>query len=202
MTSNGPNRWQRLAATLVILFHLTVIGVHNIWASLEGWSRSREASDVSATATAMLQTMQQAALSPLIHGYARFTGLNTGYTFFAPQVGSFYHYEVACFGPDGTSRDVVYRPALSGTQGYLRYQNFLEVFHVLHSEDPAEDSERRYARAVAKSMAKHLLPDPACSQYRIKVGVYAPRSLRGPSTAPLLAVFTLYADTLITMPSL
>lgn len=202
MASSGPNRRQRLAATVVILFHLAVIGIHNIWASLEGWIRSREASNVPATATAMLQTMQQAALSPFIHGYARLTGLNTGYTFFAPQVGSFYHYEVACLGPECTSSDVVYRPALSGTQGYLRYQNFLEVFHVLHSEDPAEDSERRYARAVAKSMAKHLLPDTTCTRYRIKVGVFAPRSLRGPSTAPRLAVFTLFTDTLITLPAL
>jgi len=189
MANNRLTGRVRLAAAVAIFFHLTVIGIHNTWASLEGWCRIREATDVPAMVTAVREALQQAALSPLIHGYARLTGLNTGYTFFAPQVGSFYHYEVACLAPDGSDVRVVSRPPLSGAQGYLRYQNFLELFHVFHADDPAENADRRYARAVAKSVARHLLPAP-CSHYRIQVGVYTPQQ----------TVYTLYADTLTAKP--
>lgn len=178
-----------MIATVIILFHLAVIGIHNGWASLEGWCRIRKATDVPTMVTSVREALQQAALSPLIHGYARITGLNTGYTFFAPQVGSFYSYEVACLAQDGSDDTVVSRPSLSGAQGYLRYQNFLELFHAFHSNDPAEDADRRYARAVAKSMAKHLLSAP-CSHYRIQVGVYTPQQ----------TVYTLYADTVTAKP--
>lgn len=199
MVNSDLSRRTRLAVTVVIVFHLLVICIHNTWASLEGWCRIRDSGDVPAVAAAVRQTLQQTALTPIIHGYARLTGLNTGYTFFAPQVGSFYHYEAACLAGDDINHRVVYRPALSGSQGYLRYQNFLELFHALQSESPAEDTERRYARAVAKSMARHLLPD-LCPQYRIKVGVYAPRSLPSSSTIPELTIYTLYTDTLTAKP--
>ncbi|SEL09473.1 hypothetical protein [Parapedobacter koreensis] len=192
--------WYQRIYILCIAFHLSVMGVYNAWASLEGWYRGVATNGDSRWAAPLLQATRQVALYPTIHKYARLTGLNTGYTFFAPQVGSFYRYEVACADSDGGERSMVYHPPISGVEGYLRYQNFLELFQELLPNTPDDHPDKRFARAVARNMASTLLPDTCCHTRTLRVSAYAIRSLGASSNEPLLSLYTLLTDTIRKAP--
>lgn len=146
---------------------------------------------------------QRLALTPVFSLYARMAGLNTGYTFFSPQVGSFYYYEVAVLSDTGDETLLTRHPPLGGSEGYLRYQNFLGVFQALLSadDDPLELQEKRYARALAKSMGTRLLQDTTGYRWRLDVSAYATRPLSTSSGRPLVSLVTLYADTLTYTPA-
>lgn len=177
--------------------HLSISGVYNMWASLEGWCRTRSGCPEHTVFHAVRENTRRLALSPVVKHYAQVAGLNTGYTFFAPQVGSFYHYEAAALH-GASDTHVIHHPRLKGSEGHLRYQNFLGVFQALlsSSDDPLEQQEKRYARAIAKSMGPRLLDGASTQQWRLDVSAYATRPLRAKQGSPLVTLVTLYADTL------
>ena len=191
-------RKQRMAVKSIIAIHLAVLCLYNTWASLEGWNRL----DVSEHATSVGERIRMAvaeasSVTPILW-YAKLTGLNTGYAFFAPQVGSFYYYEATCIDDAEMATYTAHHPPLSGTAGFLRYQNFLELFQVLLDETPHDALDKRYARAVAKNMAIHLMAGKSCQRVGIRIGVYHTRPLAAPTMVSSTSLLTLYTDTITT----
>lgn len=196
--ANKLTRRQRMVVKSIIALHLTVLCLYNTWASLEGWNRLDISDHATSVGDRLRMAVAKASSTAPILWYAKLAGLNTGYAFFAPQVGSFYYYEATCIDETEMPVHTVHHPPLSGAAGFLRYQNFLELFQALLDETPHDALDKRYIRAIAKNMAAHLTAGQSCQQLGFRIGVYHTRPLAAPTIVPPTSLLTLYTDTFTT----
>lgn len=92
-----------------------------------------------------------------VYYYARFSGAETGFAFFAPQVGSQYisHFDV--YDANNKLLGSYREPQLRQQESMHRYAAFLDLFQELIAKEKGDDHlDRRYARAVLRSMGQRL----------------------------------------------
>lgn len=92
-----------------------------------------------------------------VYYYARFSGAETGFAFFAPQVGSQYISHFHVYDAEGNLLESHSLPQLYQQESMHRYAAFLDLFQELIAKEKEDDHlDRRYARAVLRSMGQRL----------------------------------------------
>jgi hypothetical protein len=92
-----------------------------------------------------------------VQSYARFSGAETGFAFFAPQVGSQYISHFHVYDAEGNLLESHSLPQLHQQESMHRYAAFLDLFQELIAKEKEDDHlDWRYARAVLRSMGQRL----------------------------------------------
>lgn len=178
---------------LVLAFHFAVIILYNIVSSVAGYEAvygPNKRSDARMYVQAFAR--QAIQLAPL-RSYGRFSGTNTGYGFFAPQVGSQYISLFTLYAADGSLLGEYSNPGLRQEESLHRYSGFLDLFQdILPSRLKTDSLAQRYARAVLYSLGRHLGRQKGASRVRCQVLVYRYRRLwdrKNKKTAQLLPLY-------------
>lgn len=109
-----------------------------------------------------------------VQSYARFSGAETGFAFFAPQVGSQYISHFHVYDVEGNLLESHSLPQLHQQESMHRYAAFLDLFQELIAKEKEDDHlDRRYARAVLRSIGQRLGGKiEGASQVKCSISVY------------------------------
>lgn len=109
-----------------------------------------------------------------VYYYARFSGAETGFAFFAPQVGSQYISHFHVYDAEGNLLESHSLPQLYQQESMHRYAAFLDLFQELIAKEKGDDHlDQRYARAVLRSMGQRLgRTIEGASQVKCGISVY------------------------------
>lgn len=146
---------KRRIALGLALFHFTIIILHNIVSMADGRDAVSGNTDKTGFRNSVLSSMRQIIHHKSIHHYSRLSGTETGFGFFAPQVGSqylslfhIYDYKDALIASHTL-------PLLKQQESLHRYATFLDLFQqALDKEN--DHIDQRYARAILYSMGERL----------------------------------------------
>lgn len=154
-----------------------VIILHNIVSTADGYQhiyRDDGQAELKGSVLATIQNITQ--LSPITE-YARFSGAETGFGFFAPQVGSQYISNFKTFDAAGKLLGETIAPRIKQQEGLLRYSSYLDLFqNMLHAEDKLKQNKSdslsiRVAHAVVYSMADRIL-NRSDSATKVEANIY------------------------------
>jgi hypothetical protein len=109
-----------------------------------------------------------------VQSYAHFSGAETGFAFFAPQVGSQYISHFHVYDAEDNLLESHSLPQLHQQESMHRYAAFLDLFQELIAKEKEDDHlDRRYARAVLHSMGQRLGSKiEGANQVKCSISVY------------------------------
>lgn len=183
--------------SILIALHLVVIFLYNTHSTLTGY----QAVYPSVQKHAWYDGLLSRVLDPLLQWaplawHARLSGIETGYGFFAPQVGSQYVTRFSMLDALGDTIQMVEMPPLQRSESQLRYAGFLDAMQAFIGDTATADpDELRYARALIHAMAERLARHYGGASVSCEVLVYRHPPLRGSrQRRPIL--MPVYAKTL------
>lgn len=137
------------------LFHFTVIILHNIVSMADGLEAVYGNRDKTESKSSVLPKLRELIHYKAIHYYSRVSGTETGFGFFAPQVGSQYLSFFRVYDANNKLIAEYDSPLLTQPESWHRYATFLDLFQSALGKDP-DHLDQRYARAVLYSMGERL----------------------------------------------
>jgi len=182
--------WKRLG-WMVIAFHIGTALLYNI----EGFHVSLSVVGADTVSQSRLfDLLGRVSHSTPITAYARFTGLATGYGFYAPHVASPYVIEVVTYAEATGRCDTLIQPPWAFGSGAVRYRAFTSSLRYLLPEKrrlyDTDTLAIRYTRVLVRQAAHRFVG--SCQTQPVWWRAYA---LTLPTLqAPHSTFFTLLAD--------
>lgn len=141
----------------LVIGHFMVIIIYNTLSLVDAitvvYGGGQPAEDDSSALAALRKSIH---FHP-VHNYARVSGAETGFAFFAPQVGSQYISHFNVYDAEDKLLASYRGPQLSQRESMHRYAAFLDLFQEMIVKGKSDDHfDRRYARAILKSMAQRI----------------------------------------------
>ncbi len=188
---------RKILFLLAIIFHFSVIVLHNVASSAVGYQAVYGSDKQASAMVGALALCQRFIASPLIQYYAYFSGTETGYGFFAPQVGSQYISRFTLYDGQGDILGEYENPGLRQREGLLRYSGFLDLFQdIADAVTPNDSLNMRVARATACSLGERLGEKHGASRVRCQVLVYRYSRLSGFGENKSALLSSLYEKTI------
>lgn len=149
-----------------------------------------------------LGVLKPVLTNPLVRVYPHYSGGNTAFSFFSPQVASQFLLQMELIGPTGATIGKLSNPGLQTTEGILRYDLFLnQLQHLLPAEadeqdKPALKQQQRLVRAIISNMAERQGIKANAAKVHCTVYVYHHPALGSHGRSPA-AVEPIYEKTII-----
>lgn len=176
---------KRLLIVLAI-FHFVIIIAHNIAGIGNGLRVLHGKDQLTEEDSSVLLRLHKSIQYVPIHYYSRFSGAETGFAFFAPQVGSQYITQFLIYDAGGKLLLNLNKPELKQRESMLRYGAFLDLFQALISQVNADDHfDKRYARAILYSLSQRIGKQiPGAHRVDYSLSVYHYPSLTKTASLP------------------
>ncbi len=186
--------WWKRFGWVVGIFHIGMVVLYNV----VGFRQSVMVVTAAETTTSsrFFDRLRHVGRVPPIAAYARFTGIATGYGFYAPQVASPYVIEVVARSGATGKCDTLMRPGWARGAGAVRYRAFTSSLrHLLPAELRLYETDTldiRYTRVLARQAAVGMADAHAAHAIRWRTYVVG--------LPPLHATRSAYATLLIDEP--
>ncbi|MEH6305253.1 hypothetical protein RYH73_06340 [Olivibacter sp. CPCC 100613] len=160
---------------LGVSLHFGIILWNNFQHSYYAYYRTRQ--EAPDALTEIVQIGQHVFHHSIFRLYAKISGNDMPYGFFAPNIGSQYITEFRLYDTRDSMRLTLSNPKLKNRESLNRYSSFTRLFESLlkeaHRPDKHTSLEQAYGRAVAGSMALYLgKSDPAISKVEVSIYLY------------------------------
>lgn len=172
---------KRRIITGLALLHFGVIVLYNLLSTSHGYQQLYGHHSQNERLSALINLMQRVShLSP-INFYAQLSGAETGYGFFAPQVGSQY---ISIFKLYDQADQLVLRtnaPGLNQSESHIRYSGYLDLYQAMlfskitNNNASSDSLNIRYAKAILYSMSQQVLQQNPTAA-RVHASVYLVRT--------------------------
>lgn len=146
---------KRRIAIGLALFHFMVIIFHNIVSMADGQDAVYGKQHKTGFRSSVLSSMRQIIHRKGIHYYSRLSGTETGFGFFAPQVGSQYLSLFHIYDSKDALIATYPLPLLKQQESIHRYATFLDLFQQALGKEN-DHIDQRYAHAILYSMGERL----------------------------------------------
>uniref|UniRef100_F4C990 Uncharacterized protein n=1 Tax=Sphingobacterium sp. (strain 21) TaxID=743722 RepID=F4C990_SPHS2 len=160
---------------LGVSLHFGIILWNNFQHSYYAYYRTRQ--EEPRALTDIVHIGQHVFQYSILRVYAKLSGNDMPYGFFAPNIGSQYVTEFRLYNNRDSLRFTLGNPKLKNRESLNRYSSFTRLFESLLKEADRSDKptnlEQAYSRAVAYSMARYLgKSDPNISQVKVSIYLY------------------------------
>lgn len=167
---------QRIFIVLA-LFHFGVIILYNILSTSYGYQEIYGKASPNQERHSLISKMKALSHLSSITQYAQFSGAETGYGFFAPQVGSQYISTFEFYDEKGKLLSRTNAPGLEKNESFIRYSSYLDLYQdmlLAEGNKTASDVlDIRYAKAILYSMAERLIKkNPEAKSIKASIHLY------------------------------
>jgi len=161
---------------LFALFHFLVILLISISTTVNSWYQLYHEDSNKYKEPKAIKTLNSISRSFLVSNYTFFTGLDTGYGFFAPNVASVCQIQFVVKSESDKIIDVLYMPEFSSIESISRYATLMGKFQERLKQYNVKEKSHYllYLDVVIKSMSKQILKKYP-SKYRMEVILFLPK---------------------------
>jgi hypothetical protein len=159
-----------LFLTLFHFFIIIVISIQSSWKSIYEFYYGKDSLKISFPYKAVYFAKE----SPIVNLYSSFTGLDTGYGFFAPNVSSICNIEFEFYDVHNVLKKRMLFLPFNSREGYSRYSTFLGIFQDKMHKTVGEANKNnhiKYLDVVIKSVSRNLLVQNK-SYYKVRANLY------------------------------
>ncbi|KIA96639.1 hypothetical protein OC25_02645 [Pedobacter kyungheensis] len=141
------------------LFHFLVIILISISTTINSWYQLYHENSKQNKEPRAIKTLNSISRSFLISNYTFFTGLDTGYGFFAPNVASVCQIQFIVKNESNKIIDILYMPEFSNVESISRYATLMGKFQERLKQYNVKEKSNYllYLDVVVKSMSKQIL---------------------------------------------
>ncbi len=171
-----PSKIKQNLFLLFVIFHFAVIILIAISTTINSWYQLYNENRQPNQEPKIIKSFNTISRSPVISNYTFFTGLDTGYGFFAPNVASVCQIQFIVKNDSNKIIDILYMPEFTSVESISRYATLMGKFQERLKRFNVKEKSNYllYLDVVAKSMSKQILKKyPA--KYSMDVMLFLPK---------------------------